>query len=240
MTTFFCVESLSKNFGGLQALKNVSFDLPRGAILGLMGANGAGKTTLFGLVAGHLKPSGGRILLEGRLLNGLSPDRVCRAGISRTFQIVRPFAGLSVDENVAVSALYGAGKHTNARAAQIAAGEAIEAVGLGAQRKLAAGDLTLSGQKRLEIARALATGARIVMLDEVMAGLTPPEVDSMIDTLARLRAERDLSFVIIEHVMGALMKLSDQILVLDHGETIAYGTPAEIASSDRVSEVYFG
>lgn len=240
MTAFFRVENLSKNFGGLQALKAISFDVAEGSVLGLMGANGAGKTTLFGVIAGHLKPSSGTILLQERRLNGLSPDHVCRAGISRTFQIVRPFSGLSVEENVAVSALYGAGTHSGTAGAERAAVEALEAVGLAGQRLQPASDLTLSGQKRLEIARALATGAKIVMLDEVMAGLTPPEIETMMETLARLRRERGLTFIIIEHVMGALMKLSDHILVLDHGERIAYGPPQEIAASERVAEVYFG
>ena len=232
--------NISKNFGGLKALSDISFEVSKGEILGLMGANGAGKTTLFSVIAGHVSPSAGRVMFNGRDITGLRPDRVCRAGVCRTFQIVRPFPGLSVHENAAVSALFGSEARTSPGAAAAAADAALEAVGLEASRSHPAASLTLSGQKRLEIARALASGAELIMLDEVMAGLNPSEVDEMVQVLIQLRDSRGLTFVIVEHVMGALMKLSDNILVLDHGERIAYGKPKEIADDARVSEAYFG
>ena len=233
------VEKVTKSFGGLAALQNVSFSVERGEIFGLMGANGAGKTTLFALIGGQLKPSSGRILFKDAPIEGRRPDQICRLGVSRTFQIVRPFAGLTALDNATVAALYGRGARTRgeARDAGLAA---LEAVGLAPTALTLAGALTLSGQKRLEIARALATGAELVLLDEVMAGLTPAEIDQMIETLARVRQERDLTIVIIEHVMGALMRLSNRLLVLDHGETLAEGSPEAIAADPRVHEVYFG
>ncbi|GGE15781.1 amino acid/amide ABC transporter ATP-binding protein 1, HAAT family [Gemmobacter megaterium] len=237
--TLLEVRHITKRFGGIVALNDVSLSVAKGEILGLMGANGAGKTTLFSVIAGHAAPTSGEVLFKGQRLTGLSPARICRQGICRTFQIVRPMAGLSVAENVRVAALYGA--HA-LRGAQVGArvAEALAAVGLADQRDTLAGALTLSGQKRLEIARALATGAELVMLDEVMAGLNPTEIAAMLDTLSSLRRDRGLTFVIVEHVIGALMTLSDRILVLHHGEEIASGTPQEIGRNAQVAEVYFG
>ena len=237
--TLLQVRHITKRFGGIVALNDVSLSVAKGEILGLMGANGAGKTTLFSVIAGHAAPTSGEVLFKGQRLTGLSPARICRQGICRTFQIVRPMAGLSVAENVRVAALYGA--HA-LRGAQVGArvAEALAAVGLADQRDTLAGALTLSGQKRLEIARALATGAELVMLDEVMAGLNPTEIAAMLDTLSSLRRDRGLTFVIVEHVIGALMTLSDRILVLHHGEEIARGTPQEIGRNAQVAEVYFG
>jgi branched-chain amino acid transport system ATP-binding protein len=238
--SFLRVESVSKNFSGLKALSDVSFEVAEGSVLGLMGANGAGKTTLFGIIAGHIRPSSGRVVFRGRELTGLRPDQVCRAGISRTFQIVRPFRGMSVEENAMVPALYGAPGRVSLEAARRSALAALDVVGLAGSKDLPAQTLTLSAQKRLEIARALATGAQVLMLDEVMAGLTPTEISEMIETLSRVRRDRSLSLIIVEHVMGALMRLSEHILVLDHGVQIAYGTPEEIGANHAVSEVYFG
>ena len=238
--TLLDIRGVSKRFGGLMALSDVSLQVNKGEIFGLMGANGAGKTTLFSVIAGHIPPTTGEVIFDGKRLAGLSPDRICRLGLCRTFQIVRPFAGLSVAENLRVAALYGRARKLSATEAAQIVDDALDAVGLADRRHLDAGQLTLSGQKRLEIARALATGAQLVMLDEVMAGLNPTEVGTMLDTLRRLRTERDLTFVIVEHVIGALMTLSDRILVLDHGECIAFGTPEEIGQNERVAEVYFG
>jgi branched-chain amino acid transport system ATP-binding protein len=238
--TILDVQGISKSFGGLKALTNVSFSVEEGSIFGLMGANGAGKTTLFAVIAGQIKPSGGSVSFRNRTITGKRPDQICRLGISRTFQIVRPFAGISVLDNVIVSALYGAvasSSHAEAREAGLAA---LEAVGLAASAEKMAGELTLSGQKRLEIARALATGAEMLLLDEVMAGLTPTEVEEMIETLSELRRARNLTIMLVEHVMGALMQLSDRILALDHGVPIAIGPPAEIAVNPDVLKVYFG
>ena len=234
------VEGVTKRFGGLTALSDVSLSVRADSVVGLMGANGAGKTTLFSVIAGHQRPTAGQVRFAGRSLVGLSPDRICRQGLSRTFQIVRPFAGLTVRDNVVVSALYGSGRRHSQRQAAEVADEALAALGLLDQAEQPAGALTLSGQKRLEVARALGTGARLLLLDEVMAGLTPTEVEEMTEVLGRVRRERGLTFVIIEHVMGALMKLSDEILVLHHGEAIAFGTPEAIAADARVGAVYFG
>lgn len=237
--SFLDVRNVSKRFGGIVALSGVSLTVEKGEIFGLMGANGAGKTTLFSVIAGHAAPTSGEVLFKGRRITGLPPARICRQGICRTFQIVRPMAGLTVAENARVAALYGAHGLLGAQADAKAA-EALEAVGLAGQRDTLAGALTLSGQKRLEIARALATGAELVMLDEVMAGLTPTEIAAMLETLAALRRDHGLTFVIVEHVIGALMTLSDRILVLHHGEPIAFGSPQEIGGNAKVAEVYFG
>jgi len=238
--SLLAVNQVSRRFGGLVAVSGVTLEVEQGEILGVMGANGAGKTTLFALIAGHLRPNEGTISLDGRPITGLSPDRICRLGLTRTFQIVRPFAGLSVLDNAAIGAFYGARRARNRRAAQDAAQEAIAAVGLAGHAGQSAGTLTLSGQKRLEVARALATGARIILLDEVMAGLTPTEVEEMIDIVAGLRARNGITFLVIEHVMKALVRLSDCILCLHHGEPIAMGSPKTIAHDPKVLDVYYG
>ncbi len=238
--TMLRVDNVSKQFGGLKALQDVSFSVDEGTIFGLMGANGAGKTTLFGVIAGQIRPNGGTITFDGRPLAGQRPDQICRMGFGRTFQIVRPFANLSVLENVIVSAMYGAVRAHRLEAATQAGRRALDEVGLGHLADQAAGSLTLSNQKRLEIARALATGAKLLLLDEVMAGLTATEVAQMSETLFRLRQERKLTILIIEHVMGALMNLSDRILVLDHGVPIAMGPPEQVVADENVIRVYFG
>ena len=234
------VQHLGKRFGGLVALQDVSFDVAEGETLGVMGANGAGKTTLFSLIAGNARPTSGRIEYEGRRIDGLSPDRVCRLGIARTFQIVKPFAGLTVLENLRTAALFGRAAFREAGAADRHSLAILEELGLADQALQPAGTLTLSGQKRLEIARAIATGARLVLLDEVMAGLTPTEVAQMLETLRRIRAQRGLTLLVIEHVMRALMELCARIVVLHHGERVAAGTPAEIGRDPMVLSVYFG
>jgi branched-chain amino acid transport system ATP-binding protein len=230
---------LGKSFGGVSALSDLDLAVSPGEILGIMGANGAGKTTLFGLIAGHLRPSTGDIRLDGSSLLGLSPDRICRRGIGRTFQIVRPFGGLSVLENVMVAARFGTA-WLDRPAAAAKAGEILAAVGLGERRDSLASALTLSGQKRLEVARAVATGARILLLDEVMAGLTPAEVDEMLEILRRLHQRHALTILIIEHVMQALMRISERILVLHLGRTVALDRPAAIARNPDVLACYLG
>lgn len=231
------IRSVSKRFGGVQALADVTFDVEPRTIVGIMGANGAGKTTLFSLVAGNDRPSTGEIRFRGESIVGLRPDRIARRGIARTFQIVRPFAGLTVFENAHAAATFGTRRHTDATRAAEAA---LEIVGLTARRNDLAGTLTLSGQKRLEIARAIATGAELLMLDEVMAGLTPAEIDAMLATLAALRTHHRLTVLVIEHVMRALMRLADRIVVLDVGRLIASGTPEEIGHDERVIAAYLG
>ena len=238
--TILDVNNVCKQFGGLKALQDVSFSVDEGTIFGLMGANGAGKTTLFGVIAGQIRSNGGSITFAGKSLAGRRPNQICRLGLGRTFQIVRPFGNLSVLDNVVVSAMYGSARTHRLADATLAGRRALEDVGLAPLAGQLAASLTLSNQKRLEIARALATGARLVLLDEVMAGLTATEVAEMTETLFRLRQERGLTILIIEHVMGALMKLSDRILVLDHGVPIAMGPPEQVVADENVVKVYFG
>jgi branched-chain amino acid transport system ATP-binding protein len=237
--TLLSLNNVGKRFGGLKALDDVSFDVEAGAIVGIMGANGAGKTTLFSLIAGHQKPSSGTIRFDGADIAGLRPDALNRRGIARTFQIVRPFRTMSVRENVMIGALFGASSddtHSATRDADRILGE----LGLAAEADKPAGALTLAGQKRLEVARALATRPRLLLLDEVMAGLTPTEVAAAIDTIRAIHAEYKLTILVIEHVMHALMQLAGRIVVLHHGLKIAEGAPAEIAVSPVVQEAYLG
>jgi branched-chain amino acid transport system ATP-binding protein len=234
------VQDVGKRFGGLVALQGVRFDVAPGSIVGVMGANGAGKTTLFSLIAGNARPTEGKILLRGRSIVGMRPDQICRLGVARTFQIVKPFAGLTVRENLRTAAMFGKAGHRTAAAADAANEEVLREVGLDAFADRPAGTLTLSGQKRLEIARAIATGAELVLLDEVMAGLTPTEVRHMLDTLRALHDSRGLTLLVIEHVMRALMELCARIVVLHHGQLITQGPPEAIRSDARVHEVYFG
>jgi branched-chain amino acid transport system ATP-binding protein len=240
MTALLQVQSISKRFGGLTALDDVSFELPAGAIVGVMGANGAGKTTLFSLIAGNAQPTSGDIRFEGRSIVGLRPDQVCRLGVARTFQIVKPFPAMSVRENLRTAAMFGRAGHRTAQAADASSQAVMEEVGLAAVADDPASTLTLSGQKRLEIARAIATGGQLVMLDEVMAGLTPAEVTQMLKTVRRLHKSRGLTLMVIEHVMRALMDLCERIVVLHHGQLIADGRPDEIGRDARVLAVYFG
>jgi branched-chain amino acid transport system ATP-binding protein len=240
MSVLLEVESLSKRFGGLTALSDVSFQVPAGAIVGVMGANGAGKTTLFSLIAGNARPSSGDIRYEGNSIVGLSPDRVCQLGIARTFQIVKPFPAMTVRENLRTAAMFGHARHRSLASADAATQSVLDEVGLASDAERPASSLTLSGQKRLEIARAVATGGRLLMLDEVMAGLTPTEVAQMLDTVRQLHARRGLTLLVIEHVMRALMDLCERIVVLHHGQLIADGTPAQIGSDAKVHAVYFG
>ena len=240
MSALLSVRGLGKRFGGLTALNDVSFDVPGGHIVGVMGANGAGKTTLFSLIAGNVRPTDGRIDFDGTPVVGLRPDQICRLGIARTFQIVKPFPSLTVLENLRTGAMFGRAQLRRTDQADASSMQVLEDVGLADSAFRAASSLTLSGQKRLEIARCVATGARLLLLDEVMAGLTPTEVGQMLETLRRLQASRGLTLLVIEHVMRALMELCGHIVVLHHGELIAEGTPAQIGDNERVLSVYFG
>jgi branched-chain amino acid transport system ATP-binding protein len=239
MTLILQIRKVGCRFGGVRALHDIDLTVQRGEVVGIMGANGAGKTTLFALISGNLRPSAGEIRLRGASIVGLSPDEICRRGIGRTFQTARPFAGLTVLDNVATAARFGVGR-LDERAARERGLALLERVGLSARQHDAAADLTLSGQKRLEVARAVATGAKLLLLDEVLAGLTPAEVGQMLEVILGLKAEHDLTVLIIEHVMRALMRISDRILVLHHGEMIAHGTPSEIANDQRVLDCYLG
>ncbi|HXE86295.1 MAG TPA: ABC transporter ATP-binding protein, partial [Hyphomicrobiaceae bacterium] len=196
---------LSKRFSGLRAVEDVSFAVPEGTIVGLIGPNGAGKTTCFNLVAGVYRPDAGEVRLDGKRIDGWRPDQVCRAGVGRTFQLVQPFAGLSVMENVIVGALNAS---TNVREAREKSRRIIEQLGLAAKRDQAASSLTLPERKCLEVARALATGPRILLLDEVMAGLRPTEMDHMVSLFRELNTKLGLTILLIEHVMRAGMALS--------------------------------
>ncbi len=234
------VERVTRRFGGVTAVDAVSFTVEAGEILGLMGANGAGKTTLFAMIAGNLAPSAGAIRLEGRRIDGRGAAAVNRLGIARSFQIVRPFAGMSVVENVAAACLYGGRRMKSQAAARREALAILEALGLAEAAERGAGTLTLAQRKRLEIARALGTGPRLLLLDEVLAGLTAREVEEALAMLAALKRERDLTLIVIEHVMRALMRLSDRIVVLHHGAKLAEGSPEAIAADPKVAEVYLG
>ncbi len=240
MSALLTVQGLGKHFGGLTAVSDVSFEVGERRIVGVMGANGAGKTTLFSMIAGNTVPSQGDIRFAGRSIVGLRPDQICRMGVARTFQIVKPFPALTVLENLRTAGLFGRAAHRSAALADAASLQVLEEVGLADVAHQPASTLTLSGQKRLEIARAIATGARLVLLDEVMAGLTPTEVAQMLQTLRRLHVARGLTLLVIEHVMRALMELCSQIVVLHHGQLIAQGTPQEIGDNAQVLSVYFG
>jgi len=237
MTALLEVVGISKSFSGLRALENVSFRVPEGSIIGLIGPNGAGKTTCFNVIAGVTRADAGEVRLAGARIDGWRPDQVCRAGIGRTFQLVKPFAGLSVMENVVVGALNAC---PSVRAAKARAGDIIEQLGLAEKRRDVAASLTLPERKRLEVARALATGPRLLMLDEVMAGLRPTETDHMVALFRALNANMGLTILLIEHVMRAVMALSSGLIVLNHGQVIAAGTPAEVTGDPAVLECYLG
>ena len=238
--TLLRLTGVSRRFGGVVAVDDVDLAVEAGEIVGLMGANGAGKTTLFSMIAGNLRPSAGEIVFDDRRIDRLRPDRICRLGVARAFQIVRPFAGLTVVENVAIGGLFGSGRERSMVRAEDAARRVLDEVGLGARADDPASTLTLAGRKRLEIARALAARPRLLLLDEVMAGLTPVEVAEALDTIRRLHRLHDLTIIVIEHVMRALMQLSERLVVLHHGAKIAEGRPDEIASDAGVIEAYLG
>ena len=231
------VRHVSKSFRGLRAVKEASFQVPEGAINGLIGPNGAGKTTIFNMIAGVYAPDCGEVLLGGRRIDGLRPDQVCAAGVGRTFQIVRPFAGLSVLDNVIVGALHREGSISAARGRALAI---LEKLGLAAKRDWPASSLTLPDRKRLEVARALATRPRLLLLDEVMAGLRPTECDQMVQLFRDINRTDGLTILLIEHVMRAVMALAHHIGVLHHGEVIARGTPGEVVRDPAVLECYLG
>jgi len=231
------VRSVSKSFRGLRAVSNVSFEVRAGHIAALIGPNGAGKTTCFNVIAGAFAPDSGEIWFEGRRIDGMRPDQICLAGIGRTFQLVKPFAGLSVLDNVIVGALRHNKRVSDARRKALTV---LGRLGLEEKRDQPAAALTLPDRKRLEVARALATEPRLLLLDEVMAGLRPTETDQMVAVFRRLIEEHGITIVLIEHVMRAVMALSDEIHVLHHGELIASGSPDEVVRNPAVLDCYLG
>jgi len=232
------VKAVSKRFGGLQALKNVSFALTEGEILGLIGPNGAGKTTLFNTVNGVYRPDAGRITFRGKDLTGFPPWEAARRGMARTYQVVRPLNDLTVLENVIAGACFG--RHAlSVRKAAVVAAEVLEMLGLSKQSSQPAGSLNVAEKKRLELARALAARPYLLLLDEVLAGLNPSEISGMVDVILKIR-DSGITILMIEHVMQAVMKVSDRLIVLDDGELIAEGRPAEITSNPVVVRAYLG
>ena len=231
------VRHVSKSFRGLRAVNDASFEVPAGSINGLIGPNGAGKTTIFNIIAGVYAPDGGEIVFEGKRIDRLRPDQVCAAGIGRTFQLVKPFAGLTVLDNVIVGALQ---RSKNVSEAKILSGTILGKLGLDAKAHLPASSLTLPDRKRLEVARALATRPRLLLLDEVMAGLRPTECDQMVEVFRDINRAEGLTILLIEHVMRAVMALARHIGVLHHGVVIARGTPEQVVRDPAVLECYLG
>ncbi|HET7503827.1 MAG TPA: ABC transporter ATP-binding protein [Kofleriaceae bacterium] len=236
--TLLAARALTKRFGGLCALDEVDLRLGEREILGVIGPNGAGKTTLFSLLAGSQRPTAGEILLDGKRVSGLPAHRCVRAGIVRTHQIVRPFGNLTVFENVLVAAIHSP-RHVAGHARERAA-EVLEFVGLADRPDQYPATLTLAGRKRLELARALSTSPRVVLLDEVVAGVNPAEAMAFAALIRRVRDERGMSVIMTEHVMPAVMSLSDRVMVLDHGKRIAEGTPQEVVANPLVISAYLG
>jgi branched-chain amino acid transport system ATP-binding protein len=230
------LESVTKRFGGLTAVRAVSLEVAPGELLGIIGPNGAGKTTLFNVIAGTYAPDEGRIAFEGREIDGWTPHAICRLGLTRTFQLVKPFGNLSVLDNVMIGALT---RITRVRAARVDAERVIELCELTSYAGARAKALPIGLRKRLEVARALATRPRLLLLDEVMSGITPTELAGIMDLIRRLHAE-GLTLIVIEHIMAAMMRLAQRIAVLHHGELIATGSPADVARDRRVVDAYLG
>jgi len=237
VSTLLSVANVSKRFRGLLAVGNVTFEVEPGEIFAIIGPNGAGKTTLFNMISGAFRPDAGSIAFCDQRIDGLSPDVVCRRGIGRTFQIVRPFPALSVLDNVIVAALL---HHRDVADAARRADEVLHRLGLIGQRDQRANSLTLPDRKRLEVARALATEPKLLLLDEVMAGLRPTEVDRMVAILTDLNRTSGLTILLIEHVMRAVMALATRVLVMHHGATIAQGVPAAVVQDENVIKSYLG
>ncbi|MBN2324976.1 MAG: ABC transporter ATP-binding protein [Spirochaetes bacterium] len=232
-------ERVTRYFGGLAAVSNVDFYVDRGEIVGLIGPNGAGKTTLFNLISAAITLKSGVIRFKGEKISGLRPCRICKKGIARTFQSVKVFPGMSVLENVLLGSLFGAPAKLSRADARAEASSLLEFAGLSEMKTVPAGDLTLASQKRLEVARALATRPELLLLDELMAGLNPTEIAGAMELISKIR-DRGVTVFMVEHVMRAMMCICGRIIVLHHGEKIAEGTPQEIAASKTVIDVYLG
>ncbi len=236
---FLEVNRLTKSFGGLMAIRELDLSLKEGEIMGLIGPNGSGKTTLFNLLTGFLKPDRGNLEFRGRRINGLKPHQVCEIGITRTFQLVKPFTEMTVVKNVMVGRIYGRRSAPKLLQAERESREILEWVGLGGKSELIAGHLTLPDRKRLELARALATRPDLLLLDEIMAGLNPVEVASAVQLVRKIR-DLGTTVIMVEHIIRAVLDISTRIVVINFGEKIAEGQPHEIVKNPKVIEAYFG
>jgi branched-chain amino acid transport system ATP-binding protein len=233
---------LGKRFGGLQAVRGLDLDLVPGRLLGVIGPNGAGKSTAINLVTGHIRPTTGTVVVDGADLTGAKPWRLARAGVARTFQIVKPFRGMTVADNVAVAAMFGprvAGVAHSVATSRRAALETLERVGLGSKGELSPAELSVADARRLELAKALALRPRVLLLDEVLAGLRPGEIDPALALIDSLRRD-GLALMMVEHVIHAITAVADEVLVLHHGEVLTRGEPATVLADDRVIEAYLG
>jgi len=240
-TSLVEVREVSRSFGGIHALRDVSLQVSTGEVLGLIGPNGAGKTTLFNVIAGVYRPSSGRVLFKETEISGWPPHRICHLGIARTFQIVKPFRSLTVLQNVLIGARFG--RHPGLvewREHRPEAMEVLEFLGLADRRDIPGTALNLGEMKRVDLARALATGPEVLLLDEVMAGLNPVEIGQMMTLIRRIRDKRRITILMIEHVMKAVMGVSDRVAVLHHGEKIAEGAPQTVVNDAQVIDAYLG
>lgn len=235
------VSQLTKSFGGLAAVRDLDLTLGEGEIVGLIGPNGAGKTTVFNLITGFLRPDSGKIYFKGGRIENLKPYQICKLGLARTFQLVKPFSDMTLIENVVVGSIFGRSeKRIRLSEAKKTAAEVLEFVKLDSNKDALASNLTYGGKKRLELAKALATGPRLLLLDEVMSGLTPVELEEFMEIVKAINSHFGVTVLLIEHVMRAVMKLAKMIYVLDHGVQIACGSPLEISVNRLVIECYLG
>jgi branched-chain amino acid transport system ATP-binding protein len=239
MSAVLETQGLSRKFGGVAAVADVSLSVGEGKVLGVIGPNGAGKTTLINLITGHLKPSDGRVTIDGRDVTGQKPWTIAKARVARTFQIVKPFRNLTVRENVAIGSMFGHERSKSAREAIEQAGEALDRVGLLEKADLTPGDLSVADARRLELAKALAMRPRLLLLDEVMAGLRPAEIEPALNLIRSLRDD-GVTVLVVEHVMKAILAVSDEVLVMHEGSELTRGAPEKVVKDERVIEAYLG